>query len=259
MSQGRKFPVRLLIMGGFILFSVISYYMKSQVNPVTGEKQRVSLTPKEEVAMGLQSAPQMAAQFGGLYPDDNVQLKIRSIGQRIVNASHAKQSPYQFNFHVLADDRTINAFALPGGQIFITAAMLSKLKTEDAVASVLGHEIAHVIHRHSAEQMAQKGLLNGIIQGVAMGSGSMNGGQIAQYVGQMVNMKYGRDDELESDEYGVKYCHQAGYDPRAALEVMRVLQEASGGRGGSDFGSTHPSPANRIEKIKEHLAALPSK
>ncbi len=259
MRQKRKFPVRLLIMGGFILFSVVSYYMKSQVNPVTGEKQRVSLTPKEEVAMGLQSAPQMAAQFGGLYPDNNVQLRIRAIGQRLVNSTHASKSPYQFNFHVLADERTINAFALPGGQIFITAAMLSKLKTEDEVASVLGHEIAHVIHRHSAEQMAQKGLLNGIVQGVAMGSGTMNGAQIANYVGQMMNMKYGRDDELESDEFGIKYCHQAGYDPKAAIGVMKVLQEASGGRGGSDFMSTHPSPTNRIEKIKEHLAALPSK
>jgi len=256
MKQKRKIPVRLLIMGGFILFSVISYFMKSQVNPVTGEKQRVSLTPKEEVAMGLQSAPQMAAQFGGLYPDDNVQLKIRAIGQRLVQSTHAKESPYQFNFHVLADERTINAFALPGGQIFITAAMLSKLKSVDAVASVLGHEIAHVIHRHSAEQMAQKGLLNGIIQGVAMGSGNMNSSQIAGYVGQMMSMKYGRDDELESDEYGVKYCHQAGYDARAALEVMEVLAEASGGADRSDFNSTHPSPANRIEKIKEHLAAL---
>ncbi len=256
MSQGSKFPTRLLIMGAFILFSVVSYYMKSQVNPVTGESQRVSLSPEEEVAMGLQSAPQMAAQFGGLYPDENVQLKIRSIGQRIVQRTQAGKSPYQFNFHVLADERTINAFALPGGQIFITAAMLSKLKTEDEVASVLGHEIAHVIHRHSAEQMAQKGLLDGIVQGVAVGSGSMNSAQIAGYVGQMMNMKYGRDDELESDEYGVKYCHEAGYDARAALAVMKILAESSGGSERSEFGSTHPSPANRIEQINMHLKAL---
>jgi predicted Zn-dependent protease len=256
MKQKRKIPMRLLIMGGFILFSVVSYYMKTQKNPVTGEKQRVAISPEQEVAMGLQSAPQMAAQFGGLYNDENVQREIRQIGQHIVASTHAANSPYKFNFYVLADERTINAFALPGGQIFITAAMLAKLKSKDAVASVLGHEIAHVIHRHSAEQMAQKGLLNGIIQGVAMGSGTMNGGQIANYVGQMVNMKYGRDDELESDEYGVKYCHQAGYDARAALEVMEVLAEASGGANRSDFNSTHPNPANRIEKIKEHLANL---
>lgn len=256
MRQQRKFPMRLLIMGGFILFSVVTYYTKTQKNPVTGEKQRVSLTPQEEVAMGLQSAPRMAAQFGGLYPDENVQLRVKAIGQRLVMRTHAQKSPYEFNFYVLADNRTINAFALPGGQIFITAAMLSKLKSEDEIASVLGHEIAHVIHRHSAEQMAQKGLLNGIVQGVAMGSGTMNGAQIANYVGEMVNMKYGRDDELESDEFGVKYCYQAGYDPRAAIAVMEVLKAASGGRSGSEFMSTHPDPGNRIEKIKEHLKKL---
>ena len=77
--------LRLLIMLAFIGFSVISYFFKSQVNPVTGEKQRVDLTPQEEVAMGLQSAPEMAAQFGGLYPDENVQLKVQAIGQKLVN------------------------------------------------------------------------------------------------------------------------------------------------------------------------------
>lgn len=256
MKSKRKIPVRLLMMGGFILFSVVSYYMKSSVNPVTGEKQRVSITPDQEVAMGLQSAPQMAAKFGGLHPDESVQRKVRQIGQRLVASTNASKSPYKFNFHVLADARTINAFALPGGQIFVTAAMLSKLKTEDEVASVLGHEIGHVIHRHSAEQMAQQGLLNGILRGVSMGSGSMNGTQIANYVGKMINMKYGRDDELESDNFGLKYCHQAGYDPRAALGVMKVLAEANGGGNKSDFMSTHPSPANRVQKINEELKKL---
>lgn len=255
MQQRRGIPIRLIIMLGFILFSVASYYMKSQVNPVTGEKQRVSLSPDQEVAMGLQSAPQMAAEFGGLYPDNNVQLKIRAIGQRIVKSTEAGRSPYQFNFHVLADERTVNAFALPGGQIFITAAMLSKLETEDEVASVLGHEIGHVINRHSAEQMAKQGLIEGLVQGVAMGSDNMSGAQIAQYVGQMINLKYGRDDELEADKYGLRYCKEAGYDPRAALKVMKILEEISGNRG-SDFTSTHPSPANRIEKINEELKKL---
>ncbi len=252
----RKIPMRLIVMIGFILFSVVSYYMKTQKNPVTGESQRVSLTPDQEVAMGLQSAPQMAAEFGGLYDNENVQKEIRQIGQHIVASTQAANSPYRFNFYVLADERTINAFALPGGQIFITAAMLSKLKSKDEVASVLGHEIGHVINRHSAEQMAKQGLLNGIVQGVAMGAGNMSGAQVAQYVGQMINMKYGRDDELESDNYGLRYCHQAGYDPRASLRVMEVLAEASGGKDRSDFNSTHPSPANRIDKINEELKKL---
>jgi len=256
MKQQRKIPVRLLIMLGFVAFSVISYYMKSSKNPVTGESQRVDMTPEQEVAMGLQSAPQMAAEFGGLYQSAELQSQVRSIGQRIVNNSGAAQSPYQFNFHVLADERTINAFALPGGQIFITYAMISQLGGENEVAAVLGHEIGHVIHRHSAEQMAKQGLLNGIVRGVAMGSGDMSGAQVAQYVGKMLNMKYGRDDELESDAEGIKYCHQAGYDATAAIKVMELLAKTSGGESRSEFMSTHPNPANRITELQKGLRKL---
>ncbi|MBP6455291.1 MAG: M48 family metallopeptidase [Chitinophagaceae bacterium] len=253
--QPRKIPIRLIIMLGFVLFSVASYYMKSQVNPVTGEKQRVDLSPEQEVAMGLQSAPSMAAEFGGLYPDENVQLKIRAIGMRIVNSSQAAKSPYQFNFHVLADENVINAFALPGGQIFITAALLKRLDSEDQVAAVLGHEIGHVINRHSAEQMAKQGLMNGIVQGVAMGS-DMSGAQVANYVGQMMNLKYGRDDELEADDYGVRYTNDAGYNPRAAIRVQQILAEASGGKQRDEMNSTHPSSESRIQKIEAALKKL---
>ena len=178
------------------------------------------------------------------------------MGQKLVNSSELANSPYQFNFHVLADEQTINAFALPGGQIFITMALLKRLKTEDQVAGVLGHEMGHVINRHSSEQMAQSGLMNGIIQGVAMGSGSMSTAQIAGYLGNFLNMKYGRDDELESDAYGIRYMYKAGYDPHEMLKVMDILAEASGGSERDEFSSTHPSPENRAIKIKEEIAKL---
>jgi beta-barrel assembly-enhancing protease len=255
--QKKQIPIRLIIMLGFIAFSVIKYYFgQQQVNPVTGEKQRVGLTAEEEVAMGLQSAPQMAAEYGGPYQDQNVQMRIKNIGRKLVATTEAGKSPYQFNFTVLADPNTVNAFALPGGQIFITMALLSQLKTDDEVAGVLGHEIGHVINRHSAEHMAKSGLIGGIVNGVVMGSGSMGASQVAQYVGQMMNMKYGRNDELESDKFGVKYMYQTGYDPHKMITVMEVLKAASGGRGGSDFMSSHPSPDNRIEKINEEIAKL---
>jgi predicted Zn-dependent protease len=255
--QKTKIPIRLLIMLGFILFSVFKYYFKpKQVNPVTGEKQRVDLSPEQEVAMGLESAPQMEAQFGGLYQDDAVQLKIRAIGQKLLTSTEAGKSPYQFNFSVLADPQTVNAFALPGGQIYITVALLSQLKTDDEIAGVLGHEIGHVVNRHSAEHMAKQGLIGGIVNGVVMGSGSMTGAQVAQYVGSMLNMKYGRDDELESDKYGVKYMYQSKYKPEAMITVMEVLKAASGGSSRSEFMSSHPSPDNRIIKIKEEIAKL---
>ena len=250
--------MRLILMVGMIGFSVISWYMKSSVNPITGEKQRVSLTPEEEVALGLQSAPQMAAEFGGEYQDLKVQTAIKQIGAKLVAKSKLTETPYNFDFHVLADPETVNAFALPGGQIFITVGLLKRLENEHQIAGVLGHEIAHVVNRHSAEHMAQQGLLQGIAQGVLIGTsdGGMSSGQIASVVANMVSMKYGRDDELESDKYGLGYMANSGYQPEQMIRVMEILNEASGGRQQSEFTSSHPSPENRIAKIKEEIAKM---
>lgn len=250
--------LRVILMVGMIGFSVMSYYMKSSVNPITGEKQRVSLTPEQEVAMGLQSAPQMAAEFGGAYQDLKVQTAIKQIGAKLIAHSQLTQTPYRFDFHVLADPQTVNAFALPGGQIFITIALLKRLESEDQIAGVLGHEIGHVVNRHSAEHMAQQGLLQGIAQGVLVGTsdGGMSTGQIASVVANMVSMKYGRDDELESDKYGLHYMKNAGYQPEQMIRVMEILDEASGGQRQSEFSSSHPSPQNRIAKIKEEIAKM---
>jgi predicted Zn-dependent protease len=250
--------IRLLLMLGMIGFSVISYYMKSSVNPITGEKQRVSLTPEEEVAMGLQSAPQMAAEFGGAYQDLKVQTAIKQIGAKLISNSQLSETPYSFDFHVLADPQTVNAFALPGGQIFITVALLKRLENESQIAGVLGHEIGHVVNRHSAEHMAQQGLLQGIARGVMVGAsdGGMSTGQIASVVANMVSMKYGRDDELESDKYGLHYMKNSGYQPEQMIRVMEILEEASGGQRQSEFSSSHPSPENRIIKIKEEIAKM---
>lgn len=250
--------IRLLLMLGIIGFSVIKYFLTSSINPVTGEKQRVSLSPEQEIAMGVQSAPQMAAEFGGEYGDPKVQNAIKTIGNKLVQSTQAAQSPYRFDFHVLADPQTVNAFALPGGQIFITVGLLKRLENEHQIAGVLGHEIGHVINRHSAEHMSKQGLLQGIVQGVAVGTsdGGMGTTQIAQYVGSIVNMKFGRDDELESDKYGLHYMYEAGFQPEQMIRVMEILNEASGGQRQSEFASSHPSPENRITKIKEEIAKM---
>lgn len=248
---------RFLLGAVVAIIAVIGYLNKSQVNPVTGEKQRVSLTPEEEVALGLQSAPVMTEQFGGLYRDSEAQQALKRIGQKLVQNSDASRSPYRFDFHILADAQTVNAFALPGGQIFITLALLQRLKTEDEVAGVLAHEIGHVVGRHSAEQMATQELMSGLAGAATIAlsePGSEQGSAyVAQYVANILNLKYGREDELESDEFGVKYLIQAGYNPEALIQVMNVLMEASGGNNGPEFASTHPSPVNRIEKIKSAI------
>ena len=258
--MGRK--IKLLLALGIALFTLINYYSKRSENPVTGEVQHVAISPEQEIALGLQAAPQMANQHGGLYPDQQVQNYVKSIGYRLVQNSSAKNSPYQFDFHVLRDEKMVNAFALPGGQIFITAALLGRLKTEDQIAGVLGHEIGHVVGRHGAEHMAKAKLTQGLTGAAVIAAydpnnaSSRNSAAVAAMIGNMINMKFGRDDELESDRLGLQYMHTTGYDPNQMIDVMRILEEATGGSQRSEFFSTHPSPANRIEKIKETIRNL---
>ncbi|HRE41968.1 MAG TPA: M48 family metallopeptidase [Ignavibacteria bacterium] len=242
---------RFLIAAVIAIISVIIYFTRTQENPVTGEKQRVSLTPEEEVILGLNTASQMKMEFGGDLKDVKINGIVDRVGNKIVNSTEAKNSPYQFEFHILADDKTVNAFALPGGQIFITYGLYKLLNTEDQLAGVLSHEIAHVINRHGAEHMAQQELTQGLINAGDMAMGSPS--EISRFIGNFVNMKYGREDEIESDEYGVKYLIESGYKPEAMIEVMEILEEASGGRTQPEFLSTHPNPGNRIEKIKEAI------
>lgn len=235
-------------------FSLFSYFGSSSVNPITGEKQYIGMTPKEEIAMGLQSAPQMAAQMGGITNDPRARQLVAAVGAKVVAQSVAAKSGYPFKFHVLADPRTVNAFALPGGQIFITMALLSRLETEGQLAGVLGHEVGHVIARHSAERIAKDNLTQGLTGAFAVGSGSMSATQIAQAVAQFQMMSYGRDDELESDRLGLQLMTEAGYDPRALIRVMQILERASGGSRVPEWQSSHPIPANRIAQINQTIA-----
>ena len=244
-----------LILAGIGLFM---YYSQSEINPVTGEKQYVALSTDEEIALGLNAAPEMAAQMGGvLDPDHPQSRKVKEVGRRVWQNSDAIKSPYQYDFHLLADSQTINAFALPGGQIFITRGLLNQMENEAQLAGVLGHEIGHVLNRHAAEHMAtgRLGQLLAAAAGVAASEDAGTGGHImAQMVNQMIQLRYSRGDEIESDEYGLRYMAQAGYDPSAMLDVMKILAEASGGRGGPDFLATHPHPDARFENIKKFLA-----
>ncbi len=123
---GRK--IRLIIGAGLVLFAVLKYCSSAEINPYTNEKQHIGLSETEEIAMGLNAAPQMAHQHGGLHPDTQYQDAVDRVGKKLVNNSIAKDSNYKFDFHLLADERTINAFALPGGQIFITYGLFSKLE-----------------------------------------------------------------------------------------------------------------------------------
>jgi predicted Zn-dependent protease len=251
----------LRLVAGIILavISLVVYMTRTEVNPVTGERQHIAMGVDEEKALGLQSAPEMAAKMGGVIPPDRDARArmVALVGQRLVERSDARRSPYvdSFRFNLLNDPRTVNAFALPGGPIFITRALYEKLPDEASLAGVLGHEIGHVINRHAAEHMATGQLGQGLTAAFGVGASGEGGrGRSAAMIAAMVNevtqLKFSRGDESESDRYGLKYMAEAGYDPSAMLDVMEVLKAASQGGKPPDFLATHPLPESRLVEIR---------
>jgi len=254
------FPLgRILIALVVAAVSVIGYLGSKSYNPITDEDQYVGITPEQEIALGLQAAPEMTREYGGLDPDSEAQALVDNVCLRLTQNSEARDTEWPFECHLLDDDQTVNAFALPGGQVFITAALFDQLETEGQLAGVLAHEIGHVVARHSAQQIANAQLTQGLTGAVVIASydpdnpNSRTSAYMAQIVGQLINMKFGRDDELQSDRLGVQFMAEAGYDPRAMVRVMEILASASEGSRPPEFFSTHPNPENRIDRIKEAI------
>lgn len=250
---------RVLIALAIVAFALFKYFTQTEVNPVTGEKQHIAMTAEQEVALGLESAPEMARQMGGEAESSDPKARlVETVGRKVAQNSDAARSPYVFDFHLLRDPETLNAFALPGGQVFITYGLLTKLEDEDQLAGVLGHEIGHVVNRHGAEHMAtgQLGQLLTMAAGVAATDEEGRGqraAMVAAMINQMVQLKYSRSDELEADRVGMDYMRQAGYDPSAMLGVLRILADASSGGRAPEILSTHPYPEERVEEIRRHL------
>lgn len=257
---------RLIVPALLILFGLFMYMMQTQTNPVTGEKQHVAISPDQEIRLGLESAPQMSREMGGELPasDPRVQ-EVQKLGKWIVDHTEAKKSPWQFQFHVLADRDTVNAFALPGGQIFITLGLLNQLQNEAQLAGVISHEMGHVIERHTAQQMSKSQLGQFFVLAVGTAASDQNGygaqnnaTMIANMVNQMIQLRYSRGDESEADLWGLKLMTETGYDPYQMIKVMEILKAAGGDKGhGPDFFQTHPNPDLRIEQIKTYLKEHP--
>jgi len=259
-SQGCGLSMGRILVGLIIAgIAIVSFLASREYNPVTGEDQYVSLTPPQEIALGLQAVPEMVQEYGGEDPDPQKQALVDRVGERLLTQSVASQTEWQFEFHLLNDSETINAFALPGGQVFITEGLFNLLETEAQLAGVLGHEMGHVLARHGSQQLAKSNLTQGLVGAVAVAASNpddpngANAAQIAAVVGQLVNLKYGREDELESDELGVRVMSEAGYDPRAMIRVQELLIEHSSGDRPPEFFSTHPNPENRIQRIQEAI------
>lgn len=257
--------VRVMIALAIVAFGLISYYANpGDVNEITGQRERVAIADEEqEMALGRQAAPAMVEQHRGVSREAQAVRQVREVGRELLGgldrwmAEKEKElgvelhNPYKFEFTLLADPETVNAFALPGGQVFITQALYSRLETVGQLAGVLGHEIGHVVERHGNERMAEQNLFATIGAAGGVLGGDANSARMGQMIAGMIQMKYGRDDELESDRWGVLLTEKAGYDPRAMIGVMKVLDEASPSGGPPEMMSTHPKPANRVRYIQQ--------
>lgn len=247
-----------LIVG--IIIALIAWFMylgQVEENPITKEKQHVAISPDQEIRLGLESAPAMAREMGGEVPaSDPRSLEVQKMGAYLVSHTVANKSPWKFKFHLLSDTQTVNAFALPGGQIFITIGLLNKLQNEAQLAGVLAHEMGHVIERHSAQQMAKSQLGQALViaVGTAASDQSNSSYRIAAVVNQALQLRYSRQDESEADIWGLKLMSSAGYKPEAMIEVMKILKAASQGNPGIEIFQSHPNPDLRIQQIQEYLA-----
>ena len=234
-----------------------------QKSPITGKKRAYGYTWAQEVQIGRESDPQIVAQFG-LVDDQSLQNYVERIGEEILAVSHMRRADTDpefantpFTFRVL-DSPVVNAFALPGGYIYVTRGLLTHLNNEAQLAVVLGHEIGHVAARHASQraasqQFGQLGLIAAAIGGQAVlgGSAAQNILDLGGTAAQLLFLKYGRDDERESDELGVDYAAQAGYKPSEGADFFTTLKRMSEASGQAipSFLSTHPDPGNRYSNI----------
>jgi predicted Zn-dependent protease len=227
-------------------------------NPVTGKRQLSLVSTEQEIALGKQSAEQVAQSIGR-YPDPGIQGYVEGVGKKLAAASERPELPWTFT---VLDDPTVNAFALPGGPVFVTRGILTHLNSEAELAAVLGHEIGHITARHSVQQISKAQVAQlGLGVGMIFSEDLRQYGQVAGAGLQLMFLKFGRDAEKQSDELGFKYMVGQGYDPREMAEVFRTLDRASAQAGGGrlpEWLSTHPDPGNRAEKAAERAAAVPN-
>lgn len=224
-------------------------------NPVTGERDFVLIDDTQEAALGAQYAPDMAKEYGGRYPDEALQSYVSEIGHKVAAVSHRPEAKYSFT---VLDSDVVNAFALPGGPVFITKGLLGRMGNEAQLAAVLGHEVGHVASRHGARQMSQQMGVGVLVKVLSGASGAASAQEVEQVTGGiygLVQKGYGRSHEYEADKLGVTYSYRAGYNPIGVvqmLEVLQSLQEHEPSRV-EEFFQTHPLTSKRIDQAKQEI------
>ncbi|MGH9173710.1 MAG: M48 family metalloprotease, partial [Vicinamibacterales bacterium] len=224
-------------------------------NPVTGKREVSLLSEAQEIAIGQQYDAEVRREMG-VYDDPELQRYVSDIGHRLAKLSHRPNLPWTFT---VVDHSAINAFALPGGFIYITRGILPYLDDEAELAGVLGHEIAHVTARHAAQQYtrATGGQLGLIALGIFV-PGARPFGDLASTALGIAFLKYGRDDERESDRIGMEYASQGGWDPSGVPRFLATLARVDelSERGVPNFLTTHPEPAARVIETEPLAAKL---
>ena len=241
------------------LTAIMLLFNACATNPVTGKKDIMLVTEGQELAMGKESDPQII-NFFGLYNDAKLQSFINEKGKAMAAVSHRPNLPYQFR---IVDSPVINAFAVPGGYVYFTRGIMAHFNNEAEFAGVLGHEIGHITARHSAQQqskamLAQVGLIAGMVVAPQFGQFA----EAAQQGLSVLFLKFGRDDERESDKLGVEYSTKIGYDAQEMADFFQTLEREGEKNGGSQvptFLSTHPSPGERHQTVTKLAAETKQK
>lgn len=231
-------------------------------NPTTGRSQLLAMSREEEIKLGKEAAPELTQEFGGRVQDQALQNYVANIGRQLAAVTEADNPSLPWEFTLL-DSPVINAFALPGGKVFISRGLAEEMNNEAQLAAVLGHEIGHVTARHSNERYAQAlgtsigGTVIGAIIGAAVtgdSGGAAVGAGAGATVGGIAGLSFSRDQEIEADRLGARYMERLNYDPSAAIEVQQILQRASAGQSRPpEILSTHPASQTRIDELQKRM------
>jgi predicted Zn-dependent protease len=230
-------------------------------NPATGRRQLSFVSEEQEIQMGQQADQEISAAVG-IYRDPDLESYVQRLGATLAAQSERPNLRWQFR---ILDDPSVNAMALPGGYNYVTRGLLTYMNSEAELAAVMGHEIGHVTARHTVNQMSKQQLANvGMVLGMILRPELRNYGNLAEVGLGLLFLKYGRDDERESDALGFRYMTRAGYDPRPMADVFTTLErvsQAEGARGRVPaWLSTHPAPEDRRKRIADLIqeSALPA-
>ena len=227
---------------------LLSYLAGCATNPVTGESELQILSPEWEASTGRKAAAEVEKEFAGSNINPQLQNYVSSVGKKIAAVSHTPHLGFSFK---VIDHKSVNAFALPGGYIFITTGMLKQLTNESQLAAICAHEAIHVTARHAAARISQQMVVNATF--TLVGSEKTAGAvEIGKIVNNLAQLSFSREDEKEADLYGLDYLVKAGYSPYGMVEIMEILERQNSSRP-IEFFSTHPSPENRIGLIQEQI------